>query len=79
MTGTSQVSVLFVMEKGGCLTHTSDILLAKCGRYEADIVVDCTWLNSDHAADRTDDLENIQAAAVQIHMPVRLLSSFSTF
>ena len=42
---------------------------------KVDIVIDCTWLNSDHAADRTDEVENSQAAAVQIHMPVRLLSS----
>lgn len=29
---------------------------------------DCTWLDRDHAKDGTDALENIEAAAMQIHM-----------
>lgn len=31
-------------------------------------MTDCTWLDRDHARDGTDVLENIEAAAMQIHM-----------
>lgn len=39
-------------------------------RNGADVLTDCTWLDRDHARDGTDVLENIEAAAMQIHMQV---------
>lgn len=41
-------------------------------RKGADTLTDCTWLDRDHAKDGTDALENIEAAAMQIHMQVYL-------
>ena len=60
------------MGSGGCAKHAPYILPTKIERNGADISTDCTWLDRDHARDGTEELENIEAAAMQIHMQVTL-------
>lgn len=65
---TSQVSIIVV--ENGCCVCAYLPPTSSGESNEAQILTDCTWLNSDHDRDGTDGLDNTQAAAMQIHMQV---------